>query len=811
MAEEPNVAWSRFGCRWLPLILVMAVSLAGCRTPRAPEPTPVPAANVSPLPPATRTATSGAQNVIAEASASTRLFLLTWYADRFASLPSCAASVHLARKGADQAERELQGEVREQWQDTSGGLIAPVARGRIGVPPQAVAEQHTRADFAVQLKTLLELTGKPIEIKAELEDCLPDDLWPESVRAYRPEFVAWYQKHQGTLTLKPPLGTEVVRRDLRQLQTATAIRETVLERLLAVEELERRRKFVSALADVEKLADDKEAENALRTLHDTETVQRIVDKRTFLPQNAVSEECEYLGIYYRRPLDRLMPTLADEWTAKDRDEAERLVHVLEARLSQRLTKWQADTRFAGALRRYATDIRELVQTALDGRVGLWEMALRGEEGPLRAWRQYELLKPWLASLRDYSGAGGVAFRYVDEGMEQATPLSRTALQVAQERLLPVYAAALPETFAAWQRFSEQQVNLYLRHGIDLAVADRILEMASVFPADAVPAAVADAVRWAKDRSVASLDRFVAKDAGCSIRIEPMSSAISGLGLTWARDLESSLREMLVRSGYQTFVRVTPVGGEGEKLPRTLVIDRGRIADFSADDTTEKTTMREVTEYGEPKAVDAGHLRGEYAQDVMRRAIHSLIIERVAHVRVQFQLHCGDTTQDVEVNRFFRKQFVQETSHPFLDMAVVETRQAERRSELQPASQPLQLRSDRVWTASEMLDWARRAALAEMAMQVEVFLGNYPLSLVQQAETATKGEDWLAATDAWGYATACLSRLREPGENEVPLEEPPKAVVARRAEIAKWRAESRRQLARALLRALEEWSQTKEQP
>jgi hypothetical protein len=336
-------------------------------------------------------------------------------------------------------------------------------------------------------------------------------------------------------------------------------------------------------------------------------------------------------------------------------------------------------------------------------------------------------------------------------------------------------------------------------------------MASVFPPDASPAAVAEAVRWAKDRTVASLDRFVAKDAGCSIRIEPMSSAISGLGITWARDLESSLREMLVRSGYQSFVRVTPIGGEGEKLPRVLVVDRGRIADFSADETTEKTTMREITEYGEPKTVDAGHLRGEYTQEVMRRAIHSLIIERVAHVRVQFQVHCGEATRDVEVNRFFRKQFVQETSHPFLDMAVIETRKAERRSDLQPASEPLQLRSDRVWTASEMLDWARRAALAEMAMQVEVSLGDYPLGLVKRAETATRDEDWLAATDAWGYAMAYLARLRERDDTVLSVDEPPKAVVARRSEIAAWRVESRQQLAQALLRALEEWSKTKEQP
>jgi len=118
-----------------------------------------------------------------------------------------------------------------------------------------------------------------------------------------------------------------------------------------------------------------------------------------------------------------------------------------------------------------------------------------------------------------------------------------------------------------------------------------------------------------------------------------------------------------------------------------------------------------------------------------------------------------------------------------------------------ASAPLRLRSERVWTPSEMLDWARQDTLTEMAERVCHRLEAYPLQLVFRAQEATKQEDWLAAADAWGYAVAYLSRLQPPKDEGAS--ELPKAVLTRRAEIAKWQEEARRQLLQALLAALRE--------
>jgi hypothetical protein len=802
MPEKPNEPRGRFGRRWLLVAWVtFLVVLAGCQTPKTTESTPETHGTEVPFPPATQMLDTGGRVVVSSVPAEVRLFLFTWFADRFASDPACAAGAHLARKGADQAERELLADVRDRLVEDSAGLVEVGTGGRVALSPAAVAANHADAGFGASLKALLEKTDREETVTVPLESCLDDGIWPDSMRSRRADFRAWYAEHDGRLTLRPAPGIEVVRRDAQQLIDALVVRETVLERLLRIGELERRRKFASALEEIEALAADKETTFALQVLRDAATAQRIEDKRAFLPQSAVSSECEHLRRYYRDPLQQVLPKLVGTDAAQMAD-AQRRVNTLEKRLSQRLTQWQADPRFAAALQRYAGDIQALTDAALAGRLTLWEIELRQVVGPMRSWEQFELLQGWLASLRDHSGPGGLAYRYIDESGTRPAPLRRTVLEQAEERLLPVYASDLSATFAAWRRFAEQQVALNLRHGLDLAVAGRVLEMVAVFPEGKLPGPLLEDVRWARDRMATSLERFSAKEAGCTIAIEPLSSATPGLGLTWARDLEAALREMLIQTGYQTFARVVPVGEEGAPAARSLTLARGRIADFSADETTETTSMREIVQYSEPKTVDDGRLRGSYAQDVIRRAIHAVTTERVAHVRVQFQIRRGEEARDVEVNRFFRKQFVQETSHPFLDMAVVETRRAERRSELQPASEPVQLRTDRIWTASEMLDWSRRLALTEMAAQVEYSLGTYALDLVSRAEKATQQGDALVAADAWGYAVAFLSRLREsntPGPAGIEL---PENVTARRAEIANWQTEARKRLAKVLFEALQ---------
>jgi hypothetical protein len=777
--------------------MILLAAMTGCLNPagwggKSAQPA------AEPVPPAARINLRGRLEAMTEAAPAVRLLLFAWFADEFPEAP--AASLDLARLGYEEATRELLAAARQDWIERSGGLLTDAARGRLTVSAKELAVQNRQADFVNRLRRLAEADTAPPEAAPALADCLADTLWPETMRPARERFAVWYRQREGRLRLPPLPSLDVVQRDVAQLLAATAVRERLLEGLLAVEELERRRLFPSAMDKLEDVLADPQAIDALRTLRDEDTPRRLAEKRQFLPQSAVSAECEILRRHHAEPLARAATDLTDPGHREDTNQR---LEALENRLSLRLDEWRQDERFALALPRYASEFENLIRTAFLVRLALWEAELRAVPEPLRAWQQFELLQPWLASLRDYRGPGGEAYRYLDSAGGRAESPSRNSLRAAEERLLPIYTVGLPDAFAAWREFAERQVSLHLHHGVDLAVAGRITEMLSLFREDDLTAVLRDHLRWARERTAVSLERFRTNGAACSIRIEPFASDTPGQGMTWARDLETRLRELLAQAGHQPFAQVVPVGEEGSQLPRSLAVTRGRIANFGADETSEKAAIREVVELGEPKPVNNGHLQPAYTQTVSRRAIHAVTTERVAHIRVGCQIQSNGNAEDIEVNRFYRKQFVQESSHPFLDVAVIETRQADRRADLAPASEPVELRSDRLWTPSEMLDWSRRLALDEMAGEIIHRLDAFPLELVNRARQVAQAGDWPAAADAWGYASAYLSQL-QPIRNPNPdLPAPATEVQARQREIEAWRSEARRQMNEALRRVLAE--------
>ncbi len=798
MSDRTHVFIRRFGlCGLGSAMLVLLAVLTGCLNPAGRGGKSAQLA-AEPVPPAARANLLGRLEVMDEAAPAVRLLLFAWFADEFPEAP--AASLDLARLGFEEATRELLAAARQEWIKRSGGLLTDAARGRLTVSAKELAVQNRQADFANRLRLLAEADTAPPEAAPTLADCLSDSLWPEPMRPARERFEVWYRQRGGRLRLPPLPGLDVAQRDVAQLLVAAAVRERLLEGLLAVEELERRRLFPSAMEKLDEVLADPQAMGALRTLRDEETPRRLAEKRQFLPQSAVSAECEILRRHHADPLARAATDLADPGHREDTNQR---LEALENRLSLRLDEWRQDERFALALPRYANEFENLIRTAFRIRLAVWEAELRAVPEPLRAWQQFELLQPRLAGLRDYRGPGGTAYRYLDSDGGRIEPPSRNSLREAEERLLPIYAVGLPGAFAAWREFAERQVSLHLRHGVDLAVAGRIAEMLSLFREDDLTAVLRDHLRWARERTANSLERFRANGAACSIRIEPFASDTPGQGMTWARDLETRLRDLLAQTGHQTFAQVVPVGEEGGKLSRSLAVTRGRIANFGADETSEKTAIREIIEIGEPKPVNNGHLQPAYTQTVSRRAIHAVTTERVAHIRVGCQIQSNGNSEDIEVSRFYRRQFVQENSHPFLDVAVTETRRADRRAELAPPSEPVELRSDRLWTPSEMLDWSRRLALDEMAGEIIHRLDAYPLDLVNRARLVSQAGDWQAAADAWGYASAYLSRL-QPIRNQNPdLPSPATEIQARQREIEAWRGEARRQMNEVLRRVLAE--------
>ena len=112
---------------------------------------------------------------------------------------------------------------------------------------------------------------------------------------------------------------------------------------------------------------------------------------------------------------------------------------------------------------------------------------------------------------------------------------------------------------------------------------------------------------------------------------------------------------------------------------------------------------------------------------------------------------------VEVNEFYKKKFSVEESHPFLDVKVVETRKFFDAMRIAKQDPEPTLRYDRIWTAGEMLDWARRDSLRVCGLQLLLLISDYPLYLAEKAASAMRAADYGSAVENLGQCSVlCLN-------------------------------------------------------
>jgi hypothetical protein len=241
-------------------------------------------------------------------------------------------------------------------------------------------------------------------------------------------------------------------------------------------------------------------------------------------------------------------------------------------------------------------------------------------------------------------------------------------------------------------------------------------------------------------------------------VEPFTSVIPGLGLTFAKDLEDRLREELTRSGLDGVISLAEDGHEPG--PRDVRISDGHVAAFSADDVTETTEIRRLSRWG--PVTDGGPEappESRYSQSLVEYAIHVRCRERIAHVRVSCDAVLSERRIPIRINEFIPRAFIQETVHPFNDTRVIKTQRAAAEAQLRPEDPEPELKNERVWTPGEMLDWVRRDVQELAVALVMLQLNAEPAALVARAGKLDSG-DPAAALDAWGVAFEALRR-RDP--------------------------------------------------
>ena len=230
----------------------------------------------------------------------------------------------------------------------------------------------------------------------------------------------------------------------------------------------------------------------------------------------------------------------------------------------------------------------------------------------------------------------------------------------------------------------------------------------------------------------------------SLVINEMSSGIPGLGMTYARDLENILRSLLNIPGLAPLVQVADSG-----MPpgtQDYVIFGGIIADYNGSELVERSTMRSVIRHDEIQKVSNPDFNPEapptaqqrltakflYRQNELEQVITVKEVERLAHLRIFFNLKGPGVAELLELNEFYSRKFALEQSHLFNDVHRRRVIEAFDSAALTVPEAPPTLLNDRIWSTGEMLDFARKDSLNMFSLKILHQLQFFPLFLARRA-------------------------------------------------------------------------------
>lgn len=455
---------------------------------------------------------------------------------------------------------------------------------------------------------------------------------------------------------------------------------------------------------------------------------------------------------------------------------------------------ERDERLAGALREKRDALKHGLLELARARASLAEDELVRLVDARRAWEAFGVLTGRIEAIGATTADGEKVYCLADQRGDSVLPVPEAAVR---EALSPVFARVLPSAFDIYLRTAERQVSNFLRHGTSLALCAMLDAMVAGVDESKLPAPVRHRLSELTRRRRQSARFLAEKVARGRVIVQQFSSGLPGLGKAFANDVTAAIAETIQATGAERLVSVSTSNEVAS--PEDYVIAEGHIADFGADEVTEVETMRLEQRWGkiEKQASPSYGLPGaggvvdsrpsQFRQVLSEHVINQRTIERIAHIRLTFRVRHQGAESFEEINEFFRRSFVQESSHPFRDTRHVRTVVTFDRSELHDEQPALALRTDRVWTPAEMLDWGRRKSLHRVGAMLVRRLRSCPLDLAARARAAASRGDWGEASNQWGFCHEYLAQTHHvaspAGEAEQERGDTPDAHDAAAAEAA----------------------------
>ncbi|MGN0878334.1 MAG: hypothetical protein ACI4WT_02615 [Oligosphaeraceae bacterium] len=724
--------------RHLPLLgLLAAVALlAGCRT--------------APVPPGFARVGAVLQSQTSDIASPAAIFsLMQWYAETTERQQVPPEWRDFADGSRTRALEELHLQWRARLIDQGRGLAIAHDADFLALLPETLASRTDWDAMTAQTHSLSVLVAAPQTVDIPLAECESMSFWERRPQD-RQAFAAWARQRQ-TLTLPDPPGLR--RLDLIRQLDAIHAAIALKRHILAIrDDADRKRdahQFTAALDLLGKLRAELDAKGQnLDAIGDSATLEQLDATLAQLPTQAITFH-----------LGRLRSAFAA--LAAQPDAADSALADAERSLTATLAEWQADTRYQNALRTLLPQTRQTLQTAADARAAAWRRQLDALAAQRRYWDAAELCRRLLPQLatRGHQQFGAYAAIAASDQQGAATFAARLA-----DALRAHASAFLPQALRHFADAAERSL-ANGKPGFAAALgrmADAMRETLQPSPSPDLDAHAAPLRKLAAQ----AVDTIAAQVLRRTVTVSDMTSSIPGSGLTYTRDLIHALRGLLEERQLDTLISISAPTGE-QPSPYAYSLFNGVVADFDGNETVERRNSRIIRRFGEIRKADNPQAQDNpeapksiYTQEVYEQLISIREIERLAHVRAFITMRGPGFSTLVEVNEFYKRQFIIEESHPFNDLRVIDVlRTYDLDKHPVQDAEPV-LRYDRVWTPGEMLDWARKDSLKVFTLKILFHLNQFPFMLANQARHFADAGDLVEATEFWACC-AELTRLLDP--------------------------------------------------
>ena len=694
-------------------------------------------------------------------SAETRYALLTWYLDsqNQESLdPGLLDFIHEQQtQAADISNRTLAKTLAAQ----AGALVRLDASGGLRVDPTIFAGNTDWNSMADMLGKLREALKTPLS--ASPSDAGIDLLFASANDPDAAAFRAWVSAHPVTIPESGVLQRQELLTALDQIQDVLALKRRLLDSKAEANALLESGFGGKALNLLDETRNILSANSSLALIGDISTLADFERTRQELPGKILNSSLQPL----ENILFKELGTAENLAKAANPAQLQRQLETCERSFSELLQTWLNDKRYQNSFDKAKERLLKFASTAATLRSTLWTKHIEILAAKSEFWEAANDYKTFRQLLHDAKAPELSLYFKLHPDNENIDHFAK----ILEKNLTSKFRSILPAAFKEYLSATDYAAHIANKHGICLTLCKMLQDLIDLAGGEsALPGELAAELPKIREFRELSL-RILHKDIlQRSLVINEMSSGIPGLGMTYARDLENILRELLNIPGLAPLVQIAdsamPPGSQD------YIIFGGIIADYDGSELVERSTMRSVIRHDEMQKVPNPDYNPEappsapqrltakflYRQNELEQVITVKEVERLAHLRIFFNLKGPGVAELLELNEFYSRKFALEQSHLFNDVHRKRVIEAFDSATLTVPEAPPTLLNDRIWSTGEMLDFARKDSLNMFSLKILYQLQFFPLFLARRAEKLALDGETQEAAEFWGRCLAICEQL-----------------------------------------------------